>query len=111
MTQSRSPSDTRLRDCVPGGAGGECVETATLGAAVAVRDTKDNGEGPVLRFTPNAWQPETRPAALAHLMTLPGQAADDGRQSSASRRPQQVSGQSTPILARGAGLANGRGTQ
>jgi hypothetical protein len=35
--------------------GGDCVETATLGAAVAVRDTKDNGHGPVLRFTPRAW--------------------------------------------------------
>jgi hypothetical protein len=35
--------------------GGSCVETATLGAAVAVRDTKDHGAGPVLRFTPRAW--------------------------------------------------------
>jgi hypothetical protein len=36
--------------------GGACVETATVGAAVAVRDTKDNGHGPVLRFTPSAWE-------------------------------------------------------
>lgn len=35
--------------------GGACVETATFGALVAVRDTKDNGHGPVLRFTPRAW--------------------------------------------------------
>jgi hypothetical protein len=35
------------------GNGGECVETATIGAAVAVRDTKDNGTGPVLRFPPH----------------------------------------------------------
>jgi hypothetical protein len=35
---------------------GACVETATIGATVAVRDTKDNGHGPVLRFTPPAWQ-------------------------------------------------------
>jgi hypothetical protein len=35
--------------------GGNCVETATLGALVAVRDTKDDGQGPVLRFTPRAW--------------------------------------------------------
>jgi hypothetical protein len=35
--------------------GGNCVETATLGALVAVRDTKDDGHGPVLRFTPRAW--------------------------------------------------------
>ncbi|HEX4833994.1 MAG TPA: DUF397 domain-containing protein [Trebonia sp.] len=32
-----------------------CLEAATLGPAVAVRDTKDNGEGPVLRFTPRTW--------------------------------------------------------
>jgi hypothetical protein len=35
--------------------GGNCVETATLGATVAVRDTKGDGHGPVLRFTPRAW--------------------------------------------------------
>ena len=35
--------------------GGNCVETATIGVAVAVRDTKDNGAGPVLRFPPQAW--------------------------------------------------------
>jgi hypothetical protein len=27
-----------------------------LGAAIAVRDTKANGAGPVLRFTPAAWK-------------------------------------------------------
>ena len=36
--------------------GGACVETATISATVAVRDTKDHGDGPVLRFTPRAWQ-------------------------------------------------------
>lgn len=36
--------------------GGECVEDATISATVAVRDTKDNDHGPVLRFTPRAWQ-------------------------------------------------------
>jgi len=35
--------------------GGNCVEAASLGAAVAVRDTKDNGTGPVLRFGPRSW--------------------------------------------------------
>ena len=35
--------------------GGECVQAATMGAAVAVRDTKDQGHGPVLRFAPAAW--------------------------------------------------------
>lgn len=36
--------------------GGGCVETATIGATVAVRDTKDHGHGSVLRFTPRAWR-------------------------------------------------------
>jgi hypothetical protein len=35
--------------------GGDCVEAASLDAAVAVRDTKDNGAGPVLRFGPRSW--------------------------------------------------------
>jgi hypothetical protein len=35
--------------------GGNCVEAATLDSAVAVRDTKDDGAGPVLRFAPRAW--------------------------------------------------------
>jgi hypothetical protein len=36
--------------------GGSCVEVGTASdAAVAVRDTKDHGAGPVLRFTPAAW--------------------------------------------------------
>jgi hypothetical protein len=37
------------------GNGGSCLATATIGAAVAVRDTKDTGHGPVLRFPPRAW--------------------------------------------------------
>ncbi|MET8149380.1 DUF397 domain-containing protein [Actinoplanes sp. NPDC049668] len=35
---------------------GNCVEVATnLTDIVAVRDTKDNGSGPVLLFTPAEW--------------------------------------------------------
>jgi hypothetical protein len=37
------------------GNGGECVEVASPAGAVAVRDTKQNETGPVLRFTPAAW--------------------------------------------------------
>jgi hypothetical protein len=36
--------------------GGECVEVASAADAVAVRDTKQSGTGPVLRFTPAAWR-------------------------------------------------------
>jgi hypothetical protein len=40
-----------------GGNGGNCVEVGGQpeAARVLVRDTKDRG-GPVLRFTPQAWQ-------------------------------------------------------
>ncbi len=37
------------------GNGGECVEVASPEGTVAVRDTRQNGTGPVLRFTPAAW--------------------------------------------------------
>lgn len=37
------------------GNGGECIEVASPEGAVAVRDTRQNGTGPVLRFTPAAW--------------------------------------------------------
>ncbi|MGA2829636.1 MAG: DUF397 domain-containing protein [Streptosporangiaceae bacterium] len=37
------------------GNGGECVEVASLDG-VAVRDTKQDSTGPVLRFTPAAWR-------------------------------------------------------
>ncbi|RBO84281.1 DUF397 domain-containing protein [Nocardia puris] len=38
------------------GPDGNCVEVAFLGDGdVAVRDTKARGEGPVLAFTPRAW--------------------------------------------------------
>ena len=36
--------------------GGEnCVEAANVPDAVLIRDTKDQGRGPVLRFTPAAF--------------------------------------------------------
>jgi hypothetical protein len=38
------------------GNGGECVEVASPAGTVAVRDTRQNDVGPVLRFTPAAWR-------------------------------------------------------
>lgn len=38
------------------GNGGECVEVADHAKGVLVRDTKDHGRGPVLRFSPDAWR-------------------------------------------------------
>jgi hypothetical protein len=38
-----------------GNGSGHCVEAAHAPGAILVRDTKDNGTGPVLRLTPRAW--------------------------------------------------------
>jgi hypothetical protein len=38
-----------------GNGGQDCVEAATATGTVLIRDTKDNGRGPVLRFTPAAF--------------------------------------------------------
>jgi hypothetical protein len=34
---------------------GNCVEVADAPSLVLVRDTEDNGQGPVLRVSPEAW--------------------------------------------------------
>ena len=39
-----------------GGSGGDCVEAGTTFGMVLVRDTKDNGEGPVLRVAAADWK-------------------------------------------------------
>jgi hypothetical protein len=38
------------------GNGGNCVEVADRAKSVLVRDTKNHGHGPVLRFSPGAWR-------------------------------------------------------
>lgn len=39
-----------------GGSGGDCVEAGAASGLILVRDTKDRGNGPVLRITPADWQ-------------------------------------------------------
>jgi hypothetical protein len=39
-----------------GNGGGSCVEVADHDSRVLVRDTKDHGHGPVLRFSPDVWR-------------------------------------------------------
>jgi len=39
-----------------GSQGGNCVEVAAHGCRVLVRDTKQAGTGPVLRFPAEAWR-------------------------------------------------------
>jgi uncharacterized protein DUF397 len=36
--------------------GGNCVEVGQATRTIAVRDTRQHGRGPVLRFTPAAWR-------------------------------------------------------
>ncbi|MDX3104085.1 DUF397 domain-containing protein [Nonomuraea angiospora] len=56
------PSSEELKDAkwrkarASGGNGGDCVEVAPLSVGrVAVRDSKDRGEGPALVFTASEW--------------------------------------------------------
>jgi hypothetical protein len=39
-----------------GGSGGNCVELASQGGRVLIRDTKQAGAGPVLTFSAPAWR-------------------------------------------------------
>ncbi len=42
------------------GGQGNCVEVGRSATAIAVRDTKDREDGPVLRFDPPAWRAFTQ---------------------------------------------------
>jgi hypothetical protein len=58
MTDLTDLSDVRWRtSSYTNGNGGACVEVADLpDGGRLVRDTKDHGAGPVLRFTSAEWQ-------------------------------------------------------
>lgn len=45
---------------------GDCVETATAGRGVVVRDSKDPG-GPMLAYSAGSWLAFTRKARLGHF--------------------------------------------
>ena len=50
---------------------GQCVEMRQNGATIEVRDTKDQGDGPTLRFTPtafSAWLNGAKSSEFDHLM-------------------------------------------
>jgi hypothetical protein len=53
--ETRIDSATWRTSSFSGSNGGNCLESASVPGAVLVRDTKNNGTGPVLRFTPAAW--------------------------------------------------------
>ena len=49
-------NETRWRKSTYSSNGGaSCIDVGQAARIVAVRDTKQNGTGPVLRFTPAAW--------------------------------------------------------
>jgi len=39
-----------------GNGGGNCVEVVSRGGMILVRDTRQNGHGPVRRYTPDQWR-------------------------------------------------------
>jgi hypothetical protein len=39
-----------------GGSGGNCVEAGSVSGIVLIRDTKNNGAGPVLRVSARTWR-------------------------------------------------------
>lgn len=49
------PSDWR-KSTYSGGSGGDCVEAGTTPGLVLVRDTKNNGDGPILRVSAADWK-------------------------------------------------------
>jgi hypothetical protein len=50
-------NETRWRKSTYSSNGGaSCIEVGQATRIIAVRDTKQNGTGPVLRFTPAAWR-------------------------------------------------------
>jgi Domain of unknown function (DUF397) len=53
--EKRIDSATWRTSSFSGSNGGNCLESASVSGAVLVRDTKNDGTGPVLRFTPAAW--------------------------------------------------------
>jgi Domain of unknown function (DUF397) len=44
----------------------QCVEVGSKPGVVAVRDTKNNGTGPVLGFRPDAWAAFTKALKKLH---------------------------------------------
>lgn len=49
-------AQTWIKSSYSGASGGNCIEVNDAATRVLVRDTKQAGNGPVLRFTPDAWK-------------------------------------------------------
>ncbi len=55
MSDSQQLPELAWRKSTFSDTAGECVEVAQAGDTTHVRDSKDAGKGPVLRFTPTEW--------------------------------------------------------
>ena len=49
-------TDNWRKSTYSGASGGECIEAGTAVGMVLVRDTKNNGDGPVLRVSAETWR-------------------------------------------------------
>lgn len=56
MNEQAARDRAWFKSSFSGPAGNACVEVALLPGEIAVRDSKDQGEGPVLVFTPEEWR-------------------------------------------------------
>ncbi|MFD7700145.1 DUF397 domain-containing protein [Streptomyces caelestis] len=63
--QSQAQALHWFKSSYSGGAGGECIEVATLPASVHVRDSKDTGQG-AFTVAPAAWSAFVAHARHAH---------------------------------------------
>ncbi len=65
-----NPDPTRWIKASASGSGANCVEMRNHSNAVEIRDTKDAGDGPTLRFTPGefaAWLDGAKNGEFDHL--------------------------------------------
>jgi Domain of unknown function (DUF397) len=58
----------KARDC----SDKSCVEVAITDGVIGLRDSKDNGRGPVLAFTPEEWTAFLRGARRGEFDWAPG---------------------------------------
>lgn len=67
---SESITTAWIKASKSGGNGGDCIEMRRHDGAVEVRDTKDSGQGVVLRLTPTSFTAWVEAAKRGELHTL-----------------------------------------
>jgi hypothetical protein len=56
MEESAAVNPRWRKSSYSNGGAANCIEAGHVPGAILIRDTKDNGTGPVLRVTPTDWQ-------------------------------------------------------